>query len=384
MSEKPSKAVPGTSWNDPKVPGLRLRHLKTKSVYYLFYRTRAGVQRNMKIGDERVFTLTAAREAAKRILALVASGEDPAAEEEAEDLKTMADLRDWHLERHSETKNKSSWKEDVEALYKNHVLPHFGEGKPVRDVTTAEVTDLHHKMRKTPAAANRMASMLHKAFALAEKWGWRDPNTNPVNVDRYKEVKRRRLPQADEAARLLIALNKMRESNPWFVGLVELLCFTGARLNEIATAKWEWVRPNGLHLPDSKTGEKVIPLSALARETLKDIPRVKGNPYIIVGRHKKGHLVTVTKPWAALLKEAGVTNLRRHDLRRFFASAGLSSGVSLSQVGELLGHMEPSTTKRYAYLLAGEAQTAADIAAEAVKEIMTGSGKVVAIGDFRR
>lgn len=384
MSEKPSKPVPGTSWNDPKVPGLRLRHLKTKSVYYLFYRTRSGVQRNMKVGDERVFTLTAARDAAKRILALVAAGVDPGGEDEAEDLKTMGDLRDWHLERHAETKNKSSWREDVEALYKNHVIPAFGESTPVRDITTAEVTDLHHKMRGTPAQANRMASMLHKAFALSERWGWRDPNTNPVNVDRYREVKRKRLPQADEAVRLLRALNNMRDENPWFVGLVELLCFTGARLNEIMTAKWEWVQLNGLNLPDSKTGEKVVPLSALARETLKDIPRQAKNPYIIVGHIKGSHMVNVSKPWKRLLADANITNLRRHDLRRFFASAGLSSGVSLSQVGELLGHMEPSTTKRYAYLLAGEAQAAADISAEAVKDIMTGHGKVVAIGDYRR
>lgn len=199
-----------------------------------------------------------------------------------------------------------------------------------------------------------------------------------MNVDRYREVKRKRLPQADEAVRLLRALNNMRDENPWFVGLVELLCFTGARLNEIMTAKWEWVQPNGLNLPDSKTGEKVVPLSALARETLKDIPRMPKNPHIIVGHIKGAHMVNVSKPWKRLLASAEITNLKRHDLRRFFASAGLSSGVSLSQVGELLGHMEPSTTKRYAYLLAGEAQAAADISAEAVKDIMTGSGKVIA------
>jgi integrase len=143
------------------------------------------------------------------------------------------------------------------------------------------------------------------------------------------------------------------------------------------SAKWAWVKPDGLHLPDSKTGEKIVPLSSLARDVLATIPKVKGNPYIIVGRREGAHLVNVSKPWAELMKRARIEDLTRHDLRRFFASAGLSGGLALSQVGELLGHMEPSTTKRYAFLLAGTAQVAADVAAEGVKALMTGSGKVV-------
>lgn len=383
-SDRPAASgAPGTNWNDPKVPGLRLRYLATKAVYYLSYRTKTGKQRAMKIGDERFITLTQARTNAKDVLARVAKGEDPAGEKaELAARPSMEQLRDWHIERHAKTKNKDSWLSDVTALYANHILPHFGPGKAVADVTEADIEALHHKMRKTPSQANRMAAALHKAFNLAEKWGWRTRKTNPVNVERFKEKKRRRMPQADEAVRLLIALNAMREETPWFVGLVELLCFTGARLNEVMAAKWEWVQPDGLHLPDSKTDEKIIALSALAREVLDGIPKVKKNPYIIVGRHGRGHMVNVTKPWNRLMAAANITeNLVRHDLRRFFASAGLSGGLELSHVGNLLGHMDPATTKRYAFLLTGPAQKMADKASESVKEIMTGGGKVTA---FRR
>jgi integrase len=169
----------------------------------------------------------------------------------------------------------------------------------------------------------------------------------------------------------------MRQEQPFFVGLVELLCFTGARLDEIKSAKWEWVRDDGLHLPDSKTGEKIVALSSLAREVLAGIPVLENNPYIIAGRRRGRPLVNVSKPWTRLMTSAKITdNLRRHDLRRFFASAGLSSGISLSQVGELLGHMEASTTKRYAFLLTGAAQQAAETASASVRNIMTGGGKV--------
>ncbi|MER9706009.1 integrase family protein [Mesorhizobium sp. M0204] len=370
----------GTAWNDPKVPGLRLRYLATKAVYYLAYRTKTGKQRAYKIGDFRFVTLTQARTNAKDVLARVAKGEDPAGvRTELATRPTITDLRDRHME-YAEGRNKAGYRKDNEGLYNNHVIPHFGAGKAVADVTEAEVEALHYKLRKTPSQANRVAALLSKAFNLSEKWGWRPRKSNPVHVERYKEKKRKRMPMADEAVRLLIALNSMRAEQPWFVGLVELLCFTGARLNEVKAAKWEWVKADGLHLPDSKTGEKIVALSALARDVLASIPRVKGNPYIIVGRHGRGHMVNVTKPWARLMKAAEITeNLVRHDLRRFFASAGLSGGLELSQVGGLLGHMDPATTKRYAFLLTGAAQKMADTAAESVKDIMTGGGKVAVL-----
>ncbi|MCB5201665.1 site-specific integrase [Neorhizobium sp. T786] len=385
MSDKPlKKGEPGTSWNDPKVPGLRLRYLETKAVYYLYYRTRTGKQRNHRVGDERVLTLTGAREQARALLQRVANGEDPGADKsDKANRATMQMLKDWHLERHADQKNKKTWRDEIAAAYDNHILKHWKPETAVADVTLAQVSDLHHKMRKTPTMANRVMSMLHKAFNLSETWGWRPKNSNPVDVERYKETKRRRHPQADEAVRLLIAMDKLRKERPWFIGLVELLCFTGARLGEIKNAKWEWVKDDGLHLPDSKTGEKVVPLSSLARDVLATIPQVEGNPYIIVGRRKGAHLVNVSKPWTELMKAAHIENLVRHDLRRFFASAGLSGGLQLSQVGELLGHMEASTTKRYAFLLVGAAQIAADTAADNVKAIMTGGGNVVPLRSIR-
>ncbi len=380
-SSPPKSAEPGTIWNDPKTPGLRLRFLQTKAVWYLYFRTKAGRQRNMVLADERLLTLTAARERARGHLEAVARGEDPAATRATLAARaTLKDLRDRHIAEHVEPKNKAKWAKDQAAMWDRVVLPFLKGATAVSDVTDADVAALHHSRRATPYAANRMLAMLHKAFELAEKWGMRPKASNPVTVERFREKKRKRHPHADEAVRLLIAMNDMRQADPWFVGLVELLCLTGARLNEIMAARWEWLRPDGLHLPDSKTGEKVLALSALAREVLDDIPRVEGNPHIIVGRLHGRHLVNVAKPWARLMKAAGIKErLHRHDLRRFFASAGLSGGLNLSTVGDLLGHMEPSTTKRYAFLLTGAAQTAADVAAANVRSIMTGGGKVAAL-----
>lgn len=385
MSDKPAKTgAAGTAWNDPKTPGLRLRYLASKSVWYLFYRTKAGKQRNMKLGDERVLTLTAARESAKEVLARVAKGEDPAGDlMRLSGRPTLEMLANDHYEKHAKEKNKPSQARDVESLYRVHILPILGKDTAVADVTEEDVVAMHDKISKTgkKTRANRACDILSKGMSLAEKWKWRPKNSNPVDIERNKETKRKRLPQPDEAARLLIALEKMKGTHPHFVGLVYLLLFTGARLEEIKAAKWEWVHDDGLHLPDSKTGEKVLVLSTLAREALAEIPRIKGNPHIIVGRRKGAHLVNVHKPWKKLMTAASITkSLWRHDLRRFFASAGLSSGaVSLDQVGGLLAHASSQTTKIYAHLMTDSARQAADAAAAAVKDRMSGGGKVVAI-----
>lgn len=58
------------------------------------------------------------------------------------------------------------------------------------------------------------------------------------------------------------------------------------------------------------------------------------------------------KVFTTAAKRAGVGHVRVHDLRHTYASWLLQSGVSLAEVGRLLGHVSPATTQRYAHLAA--------------------------------
>jgi integrase len=133
--------------------------------------------------------------------------------------------------------------------------------------------------------------------------------------------------------------------------MVLLLILTGCRRGEIQKSKREWFQGDRLVLPDSKTGAKIIPLNSQAQLVLAAIPEVKGNPYLIVGRRRGRHLVQPMKLWKELCKEANVPALNMHDLRRLFASVAISSGRSLEQAMQLMGHTQAQTTKRYAFLL---------------------------------
>ena len=113
---------------------------------------------------------------------------------------------------------------------------------------------------------------------------------------------------------------------PSAVMAFRLLLYTGARLSEIQTLKWEHIRGNRIHLPDSKTGAKTIPLNGPALEVLANVRRADGNPYVIAGTKEGAYLTDLQKPWRRIRKVAELEDVRIHDLRHTFASEAVMGG----------------------------------------------------------
>jgi integrase len=84
--------------------------------------------------------------------------------------------------------------------------------------------------------------------------------------------------------------------------------------------------------------------------TLVAIPRVSGNPWVIVGRGPDAPHQDLQPFWQKVRREAGLEDVRIHDLRHSFASFALAGGTSLAVIGKLMGHKNQSTTARYAHL----------------------------------
>jgi integrase len=83
------------------------------------------------------------------------------------------------------------------------------------------------------------------------------------------------------------------------------------------------------------------------------------NDYIFPGEAGK-RLTTIKTTWKALLKAAGISGFRLHDLRHTFASRVKRSGADLYTVQRLLGHSSPMMTQRYAHLQPDDLRAAVD------------------------
>ena len=356
---------------------------KGKRVYFAYYRTPNGQQRRPKIGDHDPMSCEEAREIARQWLANSRTGGDVSAKRKADrDAPTVADLAARYLSEHAEPKKKPRSVASDRALLRLHILPAFGRMK-VASVARADVSKLHYAMRHTPGAANRTLALLSKMFNLAEKWDLRPDGSNPCrHVEKNPERKIERFLSPEEFARLgdvLAEAKRTQTELPSAIAAIRLLAFTGCRLSEILTLRWDWVdsERNCLRLPDSKTGRKTVYIGAPTLEVLSRIDRDPNNPFVITGRKPGTHLVNLEKPWRRIRKRAGLDNVRLHDLRHSFASFGAGAGLSLPMLGKMLGHTQAQTTARYAHLAADPVKRAVDTVTADIAAAMNGEGREV-------
>ena len=110
---------------------------------------------------------------------------------------------------------------------------------------------------------------------------------------------------------------------PWGP-LVELLVYTGQRLDEVAQATWDefdldnqiWALP-GFRTKNGRP--HVVHLSDATMSTISALPQVDGQSWLF-STTGRGPVKGFSKAKAKLDKESGVTNWTFHDLRRTFAT----------------------------------------------------------------
>jgi len=407
---------PGDVVFDDDVRGFMVRHRGGAPHYAVKTRIK-GRQTILTIGrhGQGAWGADKARREAVRLLGLIRDGKDIAADRAAE--KAAPDFGAFaarYMVEYAEPMKKPRTRVEDARLLKIHILPKIGTQK-VRDIGKADVARMHAALRETPVAANRALALLSAILGWAEKVGERPDNSNPCrHIDRYPEKARERLLTAPELARLGDALDRAVET--WTDGLkvawraeldrqaevadmpvgdrarwvegrmprrdtaedwraiaaFRLLVFTGARLSEILTLRWDWIdTAQGVaRLPDSKTGAKNLYLPPGALAVLAILPRFNANPHVLPGDRPGAAFIGIQKPWQRVRALAGLPDLRIHDLRHAFASTAVAGGDSLFIVGKLLGHRQASTTERYSHLAPDPAKAVADRTAERLRAMM--------------
>ncbi|MDC0719111.1 site-specific integrase [Nannocystis sp. bb15-2] len=276
--------------------------------------------------------------------------------------------------------------------YKEHletvILPTIGD-RDFRTVKKAEIAALHAKLKKVrgPSVANYVLCVIGSLYTrIIEDWELAELRNPAHKVKRFAIPERERFLTPEERQRvhavILVGL-KIPAGRKGHVKLVsvwaiDLLALTGRRRDEILTLTWAMVdfQHSLLNIPDTKTGQLKVPVSARVLALLKHIHDQAGNPstgYVLRTPNGK-RLRGINRTWENIRAAAGIPDVRLHDLRHSFASDAIMSGASLSTVGKLLGHKQERTTKRYTHLaddyLRQALETATDRIVEAVQPIV--------------
>jgi integrase len=257
-------------------------------------------------------------------------------------------------------------------LLNHYILPAFSQ-KKVANVSFHDVQSLQLKLKETPYQVNRVLALLSKMFSLAVAWSWRPDN--PVKgVERFQEEKRDRWLNDEELQRLWTVLENYNHHLTTYV--FKLLLLTGARKGELLQASWDqfdlekgiWTKPS--HLTKQKKKEH-LPLSENALVVINELQqfRKESSPYLFPSKVEDQPLKEIKRFWTTVTKEANLENVRIHELRHTHASHLVSSGLSLSIVGKLLGHTQAATTQRYAHLADEPLRQATGIFGDKIKKL---------------
>ena len=363
---------------DEATPGLAVRISPSgHKAFYFYFRPgkgRSAPSKKIQLGTFPEMSVEQARLKARQYLGQVIQGQDPANDlREAKNITTIASVLETFLLEHVQQKLKPKSIRLYAGAINTHIIPALGKIR-VEAVTHRDIARLHHDLRDRPYMANRTVAVLSKFFGWCETNGYRDRGSNPVvGLEKFKEEKKQDFLDSDQLAVLgvtISALEKSGKISPLAAAAVRILMLTGMRLMEVLALKWEYLdlEAGTAKLPDSKTGFKVVHLSAPALDILKGLTRYS-NFVFPSDTSKTGHLEGLRRPWGMLRARAGLKGRWRiHDLRHAFASMMVNSGASLPIVGKILGHSQPATTARYAHLEKSPAQKAADEAAAKITE----------------
>lgn len=398
-------AAPSTGqdeWTDISTAGfgLRVSHKGTRTwtgVVRLkgsHTRVRFTIGRASIENDDGGMTLADARSEWAALKKRIARGEDPRqteAREKAEIIRrnrqTFRHIAEEFLETHH-PRSKKALKPSTERRYRGLLLgPDMApwQSRPLSSLTRADVIDLLHRMQRRGVAvsANRALAVLRKLMAWAIQ----------QNLIEHSPCDHIQAPAA-ETPRMRHLFGSRLYNRPSELGLLwhacervgllgalpKLLLLTGQREKEVTEIQdRELIDLDGAHprwhIPGTRTKngkDQVLPLTPMAVEILRGLPRVKGCPYLFTTTGSTpfsgftNFKKRIDRELAALTK-AEPTRFGNHftepwvfhDLRRTFKTGLAELRIAGDVRDALLNHSQQGVDAHYNHAEYEEAKRAA-------------------------
>lgn len=381
FSGKPTDKI-SYEW-DHAVKGLAVRTSKSGSTAYV---TKYAFQKKQvwkTIGSTELISLSDARGLVYRMKLLAKNGEDPSfvlieflSEKPAKSI-TFGKFAQLYIERHAR-EHKKSWKLDQGRI--NQYLKAW-ENRSIADITREDVLNLHKMVgKKTKVRANRPKEQIHTMFKLAALWGYLPENhPNPASgVTSYREYARDRFVEHSEMPELL----KSIAGFPciYLRTAVMVALYTGMRHSEILKLKWSEVdleqRIIKIQGTRTKTSRPIRqPLVSHAVVLLNELPRYESNPYVFPS-NRGGHISksVLDRAWQKIRREAGLEDVRFHDLRHTVGSWLIQQTGDIRLVGKVLNQTNQHVTAVYTHHHHGQVEAAMNNYADLIRLYYSAEG----------
>ena len=361
-----------TVW-DSRVGGLGVRVRPSGGGGWIYLLRTAGGTRKISLGPVALKTVEEARREGHALSAEPRAGNEAA---------TTGDAAPWFRvfvegawkETHFD-RCKPSTRQGVRYVLDRQLLPTFGSRRLDR-IAPARIRRWFDAYSRTaPGGANHALGILAQILNFAIAHGHID--TNPARcIRRNRRTPLTRFLSRDEIARLHRALDgQTGRRRGQQADIIRLLLLTGCRRNEIVNLRWSEVHDDRLVLEDSKTGRRTVPLNSQARRVLERQSRGAG-PFVFPSSRDPSRPRGANLPlWYSVRREAGIRDVRLHDLRHTMASHAVMNGVPVPVVCRMLGHSNTRMTLRYAHLGDRDIEAAAERIGAVVARLMeTGTG----------
>lgn len=261
--------------------------------------------------------------------------------------QTITDIFDRYIELRSPLLSES-WSYNMRKTYNKHIKPVIGNFTP-KMVDGNEIQIIMNSMIEKGYAVSTVKQIKDCISGLYSHMIPKEENIGSyLKVPKF-DNKRYFTIEEEEAKRLYdIIVNYPAEKWRLYFSFI----LHGRRKSEVMKLEWRYINLNSntyeIIPENSKTNKHIsAPILPFLKEMLEQYTEPKEG-YVFKG--KNGSHVSSTGidfQWRNIKSRAGLPDMRLHDVRHLIGHIAISSGMSLEQIGNVLGHGSTLTTKRY-------------------------------------